>query len=93
MLDRYNIEPKPHVVELDEHPLGDKLQALLADMTGRRTVPNILVIGKSIGGGDQMQELDESGTMIKTLKSLGGTRITSVKRSSPQTEVRRRRRT
>jgi len=47
-------------------------------MTGRRTVPNVLVQGKSIGGGDDMQELDETDKLIETLKKLGGTRIPDV---------------
>lgn len=78
LLEKYNITPAPYVVELDEHPLGAKLQDTLAEMTGRRTVPNVLVQGKSIGGGDDMQELDETDKLIETFKSVGGTRITNV---------------
>ncbi|KAF3003728.1 hypothetical protein E8E13_009354 [Curvularia kusanoi] len=78
LLEKYNITPAPYVVELDEHPLGPKLQDTLAQMTGRRTVPNVLVQGKSIGGGDDMQELDETDKLIETFKSLGGTRIQDV---------------
>ena len=80
------------MVELDEHPIGLKLQEILADTTGRRTVPNVMVIGKSIGGGDQVQELDETDTMIETIKKLGDTRITKVARRDAQPEIRRRRR-
>jgi hypothetical protein len=64
-------------------------------MTGRRTVPNVLVQGKSIGGGDDMQELDETDKMIETLKSLGGTRITDVAHQGTREKkeaARRRRR-
>lgn len=64
-------------------------------MTGRRTVPNVLVQGKSIGGGDDMQELDETDKLIETLKSLGGTRITDVvhqgTRETKEDSMRRRR--
>ncbi|KAF1923847.1 glutaredoxin domain-containing protein [Didymella exigua CBS 183.55] len=78
LLENYTITPAPYVVELDQHPLGARLQDTLAQMTGRRTVPNVLVQGKSIGGGDDMQELDETDRLIDTLRSLGGTRITGV---------------
>lgn len=91
LLHKYDIVPKPFVVELDEHPIGSKLQEVLGDTTGRRTVPNVMVIGKSIGGGDQMQELDETDTMIKTIKSLADKRIQSIGRRSPSSEMRRRR--
>ncbi|KAF2451404.1 glutaredoxin [Karstenula rhodostoma CBS 690.94] len=92
LLETFDIDPAPYVVELDEHPIGLKLQEVLADTTGRRTVPNVMVLGQSIGGGDQMQELDETDTMAKTIKKLGDTRITHVTRRSRQSETRRVRR-
>ncbi|KAL2011790.1 hypothetical protein VTN00DRAFT_4508 [Thermoascus crustaceus] len=75
LLDKYSVVPAPFVVELDQHPLGPKLQALLAKNTGRSTVPNILVNGRSIGGGDDIAALDRDRTLASTLKSLGGKRI------------------
>ncbi|KAF1965333.1 glutaredoxin [Bimuria novae-zelandiae CBS 107.79] len=92
LLDKYDIVPAPYVVELDEHPLGLKLQEVLADTTGRRTVPNVMVIGKSIGGGDQMQELDETDTMVETIKKLADTRVTRVVKRPASPEMRRVRR-
>ena len=74
-MEKYKIIPAPYVVELDQHPLGPKLQSALAGSTGRRTVPNILINGKSIGGGDDMRELDEASKLIDTVKSIGGKRI------------------
>ncbi|KAF2738923.1 glutaredoxin [Polyplosphaeria fusca] len=93
LLDLYNIVPKPYVVELDEHTLGPQLQATLTESTGRRTVPNILVMGKSIGGGDEIVDLHQSGQLDDKLKSLGGARIVevSLKDSKSNTEMRRRR--
>ena len=52
--------PKPHVEELDINHLGARLQSALLKMTGRRTVPNILINGKSVGGGDDMAALESS---------------------------------
>ncbi|KAJ5359916.1 hypothetical protein N7517_009107 [Penicillium concentricum] len=78
LLEHYSIEPKPLVVELDQHPLGPYLQALLAQSTGRRTVPNVLVSGKSIGGGDDIAALDQSDELASTLRQMGGKWIVDV---------------
>ncbi|KAK8900989.1 hypothetical protein QC760_010448 [Botrytis cinerea] len=79
LLEKYRIDPLPYVVELDKHPLGGKLQGRLNQLTGRRTVPNVLVNGVSIGGGDDVAELDEKGTLGEKVKDLGGKKILSVK--------------
>ena len=75
LLDTYKIVPSPYVVELDEHPLGPQLQATLGQSTGRRTVPNILITGKSIGGGDEVAALHGSGKLLETVTTMGGKRI------------------
>ncbi|KAI1755638.1 thioredoxin-like protein [Xylaria castorea] len=80
LLDKYIIEPTPYVVELDEHPLGRKLQALLTEKTGRRTVPNIMINGESVGGGDEIAELDTRKTLIDKFKSLGGKKLSMKQR-------------
>ncbi|EGD86637.2 glutaredoxin [Trichophyton rubrum D6] len=82
MLEKYNITPAPFVVELDEHPLGRQLQDLLGTNTGRRTVPNILVNGKTIGGGDDIESLYLSGDLGTKLQALGGKRVTAVPHSA-----------
>ncbi|KAE8354463.1 ribosomal protein L6, alpha-beta domain-containing protein [Aspergillus coremiiformis] len=78
LLDKYSIVPAPYVVELDQHALGQPLQALLAENTGRRTVPNVLVSGRSIGGGDDVAALDKKDELAFTLKKLGGQWIQEV---------------
>ncbi|KAJ5583644.1 hypothetical protein N7535_002264 [Penicillium sp. DV-2018c] len=80
LLEHYSIQPPPFVVELDQHPLGPHLQALLAQSTGRRTVPNVLVNGKSIGGGDDIAALDQSDELASTLRQMGGKWISDVSR-------------
>ncbi|KAH6646398.1 thioredoxin-like protein [Truncatella angustata] len=75
LLEKYSIDPAPFVVELDEHPLGKELQAKLKETTGRGTVPNIMINGKTIGGSDDIAELDSRGTLIDKIKSLGGKRV------------------
>lgn len=80
LLDQYAISPKPFVVELDQHPIGSDLQALLAENTGRRTVPNVLVNGKSIGGGDDIAALDHSDELASLLRQTGGKWVSEVTR-------------
>ncbi|KAJ9130243.1 Glutaredoxin [Pleurostoma richardsiae] len=75
LLDKYIIEPAPFVVELDTHPLGKEIQTRLGEMTGRRTVPNILINGKSIGGSDDVSELDTQHLLVNTIEKLGGKRM------------------
>lgn len=81
LLGQYEITPKPFVVELDQHPIGSDLQDLLLESTGRRTVPNVLVNGKSIGGGDDVGALDQSDELASTLRQLGGKWVSAVKRA------------
>lgn len=78
--DLYEISPPPYVVELDLHELGSGLQATLGRMTGRRTVPNVLINGKSIGGGDDIEALNDEDKLASTVSSLGGKRIVKVQR-------------
>jgi len=92
ILTKYNITPLPFVVELDEHPLGRGLQAELASITGRKTVPNVLINGKSIGGGDDVEKLHLEGKLIETVKSMGGKRVEATAIESEGKRRRRRRR-
>ncbi|KAL1585263.1 hypothetical protein WHR41_05841 [Cladosporium halotolerans] len=80
LLSQYTITPPPYVVELDQHPLGAGLQAALQKSTGRRTVPNILVNGKSIGGGDDVAALDAEDKLAAKLHELGGKRVMEVRK-------------
>jgi len=53
------------VLELDKHPEGPEIQQALFRLTGRETVPNVFIGGKSIGGGDDTKRLKESGELAK----------------------------
>jgi glutaredoxin len=70
----YKIVPEPFVVELNEHEIGSDLQQLLGQLTGRRTVPNVLIKGKSIGGGDDIEQLHLSGALKPKLENMLGPR-------------------
>ncbi|KAK7608253.1 thioredoxin-like protein [Phyllosticta paracitricarpa] len=79
LLEEYSIKPAPYVVELDKHPLGSAIQTALAKSTGRRTVPNVLINGRSIGGGDDVEALHLKGKLEETVRSMGGKRIVEAK--------------
>jgi len=81
LLNDYEINPAPYVVELDQHVLGPGIQAELAERTGRRTVPNILVGGISIGGSDDIAKLEQEGTLIEKITSLAAKGLTVTKHS------------
>ncbi|KAL1865415.1 hypothetical protein VTK73DRAFT_5284 [Phialemonium thermophilum] len=80
LLDKYAIDPAPFVVELDQHPLGAQIQQRLGEMTGLRTVPNVLVNGKNIGDSDAIAALDRSGELADKIKTYGGKRVRVTKR-------------
>ncbi|KAK5987356.1 Monothiol glutaredoxin-7 [Cladobotryum mycophilum] len=75
LLEKYAITPDPYIVELDEHPLGPHLQDYLLAKTGRRTVPNIMVNGISIGGADDVVKLDNDDKLVAKIRDLGQRRV------------------
>lgn len=70
LLEKYSILPRPYVVELDKEEHGTSIQALLAEITGRTTVPNVLVQGHSIGGGDEIAALDRNGGLAAKIAQM-----------------------
>jgi len=61
----------PHVIDLSQHKNAPQIQATLQTMTGRRTVPNVFVGGKSIGGGDETAALQRTGKLVSVLQEAG----------------------
>eukprot|EP00644_Phytophthora_capsici_P000120 jgi/Phyca11/99837/e_gw1.4.1201.1 len=59
---------KPVVFELDTREDGAAIQAFLFRLTRQSTVPNLFIKGKSVGGNDNVQELQRSGELIDRLK-------------------------
>ena len=59
------------MVELDEEKDGADMQAALGELTGRRTVPNVFLDGKSIGGSDDTFKLHDNGKLMPKLQALG----------------------
>ncbi|KAG7136742.1 Monothiol glutaredoxin-6 like protein [Verticillium longisporum] len=82
LLEKYAIDPAPYVVELDEHPIGKALQDFLAAKTGRSTVPNVLINSVSIGGFDDVHDLDEQQKLVAKIIDLGQKKVTMVQRAA-----------
>lgn len=61
------LEEQPYVVELDLRDDGHKIQDVLLDLVGRRTVPQVFVNGKHIGGSDDLQAAVKSGQLQKLI--------------------------
>lgn len=58
-------------VELDTESDGVAIQAALAEFTGQRTVPNVFIGGKHIGGCDATTAMHKKGDLLPLLKEAG----------------------
>ncbi|XP_021718135.1 glutaredoxin-C3-like [Chenopodium quinoa] len=63
------LQEKPFVVELDLRDDGSHIQDILLELVGQRTVPQVFVNGKHIGGSDDLQSAVLSGQLQKYLSS------------------------
>lgn len=54
--------------ELDKLPEGSAIQAYLIDKTGQRTVPNVFVQGKHVGGSDDLAAAHRSGKLAELIQ-------------------------
>ncbi|KAL3512806.1 hypothetical protein ACH5RR_025523 [Cinchona calisaya] len=59
------------VVELDEESDGNEIQAALEEWTGQRTVPNVFIAAKHIGGCDSVTGKHEMGELLPMLNEAG----------------------
>lgn len=55
------------VLQLDEMEDGQDIQAALEEINGQRTVPNVYIAGKHIGGNSDVQALVKSGKIKEML--------------------------
>ncbi|KAL6068150.1 Glutaredoxin domain-containing protein [Balamuthia mandrillaris] len=60
-----------HILELDTMGEGSKIQALLQEISGQRTVPNVYINGEHIGGCDDTMGLYKNGQLVKKLEAAG----------------------
>ena len=55
------------VIELDQMDNGNEIQGALLDLSGQRTVPNVFIKGKHLGGNDDTQAAARSGKLEEML--------------------------
>ena len=58
------------VIELDQIAKGSAIQNGLQELTGQRTVPNVFINGKHIGGNSDIQALHSQGKLKPLLDRL-----------------------
>jgi glutaredoxin 3 len=55
------------IIELDTMDNGSEVQAALLEISGQRTVPNVFIKGKHLGGNDDSQAAARSGKLQEML--------------------------
>ncbi|KAL3647678.1 hypothetical protein CASFOL_008646 [Castilleja foliolosa] len=69
---------EPFVVELDQlGPQGSEVQNSLEVLTGQRTVPNVFIGGKHIGGCTDTIKLHQKGELESLLSEAGAKKLES----------------
>lgn len=73
------------MVELDLHKHGKLLQEHLGKVSGRNTVPNVLIgeSNESKGGCDDFHNLHESGKLTSLLNEWGNKKLSVKKLEAP----------
>lgn len=79
----YQFTPSYVVIELDKHEHGAELQKYIGDVTGRSTVPNVVINRVSRGGSDDLRALHKDGKLLDSLKEWGGKQLTVSKNQKP----------
>ena len=61
------------LIELDEcgEPRNGEVQHILGELTSRTTVPNAILDGKSIGGGNELSAMQQQGKLKLLLSNAG----------------------
>jgi glutaredoxin 3 len=65
-----SVTPKPtdvQIYELDRMPNGAAIQDELYKMTKQRTVPNVFINNRHVGGNDDCQQLHRTGQLKELL--------------------------
>lgn len=52
-------------INLDQQPMGMAMWDLLEELTGQKTVPNVFIGGKHVGGCDAVTKLHQRGLLVK----------------------------
>ncbi|WP_285164404.1 glutaredoxin, partial [Mycobacterium tuberculosis] len=64
-------------IEMDQESDGAETQAALQQISGQRTVPNIFIGGKHIGGCDDLMASNSAGKLVPLLTEAGALAVTA----------------
>lgn len=81
--DHFEFDPPIIFIELDRHQKGAELQEYIGRVTGRTTVPNLMINGESRGGFDDINRLFNSETLYDSLVKWCDNKLTVRKRLVP----------
>jgi glutaredoxin 3 len=68
ILDSFGAQYKAY--ELNQESDGDDIQSALQNMTGQRTVPNIFIGKKHIGGNSDLENVENNGKDGQSLEAM-----------------------
>lgn len=74
LLERYDITPRPRIIEVDVRSDAPHIKVILARLTRHATFPNIILHGHSLGGSDDLLRMHDEGVLRSVLES-GGLKI------------------
>ncbi|KAG2568741.1 glutaredoxin-C6-like [Panicum virgatum] len=69
-------------IEMDVESDGAELQDALKEWTGQRTVPNVFINGKHIGGCDDTMALNNDGKLVSLLTEAGAIKGSTSKKTA-----------
>jgi glutaredoxin len=81
LLDELSI--KANVIELDSLPNGAEIQEALLVISGQKTVPNVFIRGRHIGGCDATTKLHQEGKLLSLVRVFSSTSPKFFQISSP----------
>ena len=84
--ENFEFSPQVVIVELDQHPNGSELQDHIGRVTGRRTVPNLMVNGESKGGFDDFNSKLKSETLYDDFVKWSDSKYSVKKKLSPSSQ-------
>ncbi|EJS44336.1 YDL010W [Saccharomyces arboricola H-6] len=79
----YQFVPNYYIIELDKHGHGEELQEYIKLITGRGTVPNLLINGISRGGSKEIRSLHSQGKLLESLQSWSDGEFSVEQREKP----------
>ena len=68
LLKRLGISANVYDFNLEESEKATEIQAILYELTGQKSVPNIFIKGKHIGGNREIQHLAKTGALMRMLE-------------------------